>query len=52
MMKEEVLSIVETSRKTRKILSAFNATFVILIPKEHEADTPSNFQPIALCNMI
>jgi len=52
MIKYEVLSIVEASRVSRKVLSAFNATFVTLIPKEHGEDTPGKFHPIALCNVI
>ena len=34
IVKEEVWEIVEESRKSKRILKAFNATFLTLIPKE------------------
>ena len=52
MIKEEVLPIVEESRKSRGVLKAFNATFLSLIPKGEGADTLGKFRPIALCNVI
>ena len=52
MIKDEVLEIVEESRCKRGVLKAFNATFLMLIPKGEGADTPSKFRPITLCNVI
>jgi len=52
MLKEEVLHLVESSRKTRKVLPAFNATFLTLLPKSEGANHPSKFRPISLCNVI
>ena len=44
--------MVEESRRTGWILKSFNATFLMLIPKEHGADMPGKFRPISLCNVI
>lgn len=52
LVKEEVWEIVEDSRHSRRILKAFNATFLTLIPKEQGANTPEKFHPISLCNVI
>ena len=52
LVKEEVWEIVEESRKTKRILKAFNATFLTLIPKEQGATAPDKFRPISLCNVI
>ena len=52
MIKEEVLAIVEESRKSRGVLKSFNTTFLSLIPKGEGANTPGKFRPIALCNVI
>ena len=52
MVKEEVVEIVEESRKKKGVLKAFNATFLSLIPKETGADRLDKFRPIALCNVV
>lgn len=52
IIKEEVWEIVEESRRTRRILKAFNATFLTLIPKDQGANTPDKFRPISLYNVI
>ena len=44
--------MVEESRRIGLILKEFNATFLMLIPKEHGADMPSKFRMISLCNVI
>ena len=49
---EDLLGIVEESRKTGKVLSALNATFITLITKESVVEFPGKFHPIALCNVI
>ena len=51
-LKDDLLTIVENSRKTGGILKAFNATFLALIPKENGTEDPGKFRPIALCNVI
>lgn len=44
--------MVEESRRTGQILKAFNATFLMSIPKEHGADMLGKFRLISLCNVI
>lgn len=52
LVKEELWEVVEESKRTKRVLMAFNATFLSLIPKEHGADTPGKFQPISLCSVV
>ncbi len=52
LVKEDILEIVENSRKMKGLLSAFNSTFITLISKEKGAEEPGKFRPIALCNVI
>jgi hypothetical protein len=52
MIKEEVWQLIEESRSSGQVLSAFNATFLTLIPKEEQVSHPKQFHPIALCNVI
>ena len=52
MVKEEVVEIVEESRKKNGVLKDFNAMFLSLIPKETGAERPDKFRPIALCNVV
>jgi len=43
---------VEDSRISKKVLRAFNVSFIALIPKKENAMTPDGFRPIALCNVV
>jgi hypothetical protein len=52
LIREEVWQVVEESRTLGQVLSAFNATFLTLIPKEERVTHPKQFRPIALCNVI
>ena len=52
LVKEELWEVVEEFRRTKRVLKAFNATFLSLIPKEHGVDSPGKFQPISLCNIV
>ena len=51
-LKEEVWQIMEKSRQTRGVLSAFNANLLTLIPKSNNFINPKDFRPISLCNVI
>jgi hypothetical protein len=48
LVKEELWEVVEESRRTRRDIKAFNATFLSLIPKEHGTDNPGKFRPICV----
>ena len=52
ILKEEVWQVVEESRALHWLLPSLNATFIALIPKEDNSNTPNKFRPIALCNVI
>jgi hypothetical protein len=52
MIRTEVWEILEDARVTGKVLQAFNATFLALIPKEGQAHQAKQYKPIALCNVI
>eukprot|EP00253_Pinus_taeda_P008521 PITA_08521 len=52
IIKIEVWEVVEDSWRSSSILKSLNSTFLALIPKEEEANTPLKFQPIALCNVL
>jgi hypothetical protein len=52
MIREEVWKLVEESRTSGQVLSALNATFLTLIPKEEHVTNPKQFRSIALCNVI
>jgi hypothetical protein len=43
---------VEDSKRFKKVLPSFNATFLSLIPKEEKVETPHKLHPISLCNFI
>eukprot|EP00253_Pinus_taeda_P035598 PITA_35598 len=49
---EDILNVVEDSRRNRTILKALNTSFVSLIPKQDNALTPDKFRPIAFCNVV
>lgn len=52
IVKQDIWEIVEDSRRSKSILKSLNSTFIALIPKVEEANTPDKFRPIALCNVI
>jgi len=52
IVKIEVWEAEEDSWCSSSILKSLNSTFLALIPKEEEANTPSMFCPIALCNVL
>jgi hypothetical protein len=44
--------VVDSSRASRKILGAFNTTFITLIFKDDNPTSFENFKPIFLCDCI
>ena len=52
IVQNEVWEVVEESKSTHWLLPALNATFITLIPKEDRDALPSEYRPIALCNLI
>jgi len=51
-VKQDILEVVEDSRRNKKVLKALNASFIALIPKKENAMTPDGFKPISLCNVV
>eukprot|EP00253_Pinus_taeda_P029948 PITA_29948 len=52
ILKQDVLEVVEDSRRFKTVLKALNESFIALIPKQEEATSPNRFRPIAFCNVI
>eukprot|EP00253_Pinus_taeda_P008351 PITA_08351 len=52
VVKQDILNVIEDSRRSRTILKALNTSFYSLIPKHDAALTPNEFRPIALCNVV
>lgn len=51
-IKQDILEVVEDSRKSKRVLKALNASFITLIPKQENSMTMDGFRPIAFCNMV
>lgn len=51
-VKQDILDVVEDSRRSKTVLKALNASFIALIPKQEKAMTPDKCRPIALCNVV
>eukprot|EP00253_Pinus_taeda_P003550 PITA_03550 len=52
IVKQDILDVVEDSRKNKIVLKVLNTSFIALIPKQEKAITPDKFRPIALCNVV
>eukprot|EP00253_Pinus_taeda_P023568 PITA_23568 len=52
IVKEDIIRVVEDSRLNRTILRDLNISFITLIPKQDNAQTPKRYRPIALCNVV
>eukprot|EP00253_Pinus_taeda_P023191 PITA_23191 len=52
LIKWEVWQVVEEFRNMRWMYPGLNATFMALIPKSEESNSPDKYRPIALCNII
>jgi hypothetical protein len=51
-MGPDIQEVVEESQRNKKVYPALNATFITLVPKSKDADSPVGFRQIALCNVI
>jgi hypothetical protein len=49
---EDLLEVVEESRRSGLIHAPINATFITLIPKVDRDETFDDFRPISLCNCL
>lgn len=49
---QDILEVVEESRRLQKVWNGLNSTLLSLIPKMAHSDTAQGFLPIALCNVI
>jgi hypothetical protein len=48
----ELLEVVEESRRIGKVSGALNATFIELIPKSDKPNSFGGFRPTELCNLV
>eukprot|EP00253_Pinus_taeda_P010870 PITA_10870 len=49
---EDILNVVEDSIMNRTILKVLNTSFIFLIPKIDNAQTPDRFRSIYFCNVV
>eukprot|EP00253_Pinus_taeda_P012281 PITA_12281 len=52
IVKQDIIEVVEDSRRSKSVLRALNASFIALIPKQEKTITSNRFRPIALCNLV
>jgi len=52
LLGNDILKVVESSRKNGRIHDPINATFIALIPKIDKPTSFDDFRPISLCNCI
>jgi hypothetical protein len=52
IIREDLLILIEYSRRTGQIHAPFNATFIDLIPKVDNPKIFDQFRPISLCNSV
>lgn len=52
IVKQDILEVVEDSRRYKMVLKALNAFVISLIPKQEKAMTLDGFRPLALCNVV
>eukprot|EP00253_Pinus_taeda_P007713 PITA_07713 len=52
IVKQDVLNVMEDSRRNKTIMKALNTTFIALIPKQDSTLIPDRFRPISLCNVV
>ena len=51
-VKQDIIKVVEDSRKYKNVLKVLNASFIALISKKENDMTPDGFRPMALCNVV
>jgi len=51
-VKQDILEVVEDSRRSKKVLKALNASFIAFILKQGKAITLDGLRPIALFNVV
>lgn len=49
---QDILEVVEESRRHQKVWPGLNSTLLSIIPKSAHSETAQGFRPIALCNVI
>jgi hypothetical protein len=49
---DDILEMVEESRRKGRVTGALNATFLALIPKSDNPGSFGEYRPIALCNLV
>jgi hypothetical protein len=49
---EDLLEMVEDSRRNGKLCGGLNSTFLALIPKVNKPESFDDYRPISLCNLI
>jgi len=52
IVKQDIFEVVEDLKRSKKVLKAFKASFIAVIPKKEDAMTSDGFRPIALCNVV
>jgi hypothetical protein len=52
MLEEELLKVVEDTKRSGKVLGGFNSTFISLIPRKDSPKYFDDFRPISLWNYI
>eukprot|EP00253_Pinus_taeda_P032627 PITA_32627 len=52
IVKEDIIRVMEDSRLNKTILRALNTSFISIIPKQGNAQTPERYRPIGLCNVV
>jgi hypothetical protein len=52
LMGNDILEMVEETRRKGRVNGALNATFLALIPKSDKPESFGGYRPIALCNLV
>jgi len=52
IVSEDIVNVVEDSRRSKTILKAPNTIFISLIPKQDTDQSTDKYRPIALCNVV